>query len=406
MTTCRIRVTRDTPVSGAFEWVTLGEQGELLASGSANLAQPPVTGPCEVVLASDLVSLERVAVPPSQQRRLGSALRYLVEELALPDPERLHVAAAPAPERGALCLGIVDRQWLRSLLEKLAGAKLSATAAYPETLLPTLLPHTWTVVWLGGEGFVRTSENEAVALDATQRDGAPRNLRLALEQASVADSRPQTVVVRCGRGAAPPHIKAWSRALEVPVEAGPEWSWSDAQRRPPLDLLQGEFAARFVAAPWLRRLRRPAILAAALLALGSIALALDWWAKVRERDALLAEMRTVYRETFGERATVVDPPLQMGRALADLRQRAGHVGPADFVALLGVAAELLPDPAGRIEALAYDGTALTVTLRPAAQEALLKELRGKIPPRGYEVTQQAAPGGGGMTLRLRPRPAS
>ena len=406
MTTCRIRVTRDTPVSGAFEWVTLGEQGELLASGSANLAQPPVTGPCEVVLASDLVSLERVAVPPSQQRRLGSALRYLVEELALPDPERLHVAAAPAPERGALCLGIVDRQWLRSLLEKLAGAKLSATAAYPETLLPTLLPHTWTVVWLGGEGFVRTSENEAVALDATQRDGAPRNLRLALEQASVADSRPQTVVVRCGRGAVPPHIKAWSRALEVPVEAGPEWSWSDAQRRPPLDLLQGEFAARFVAAPWLRRLRRPAILAAALLALGSIALALDWWAKVRERDALLAEMRTVYRETFGERATVVDPPLQMGRALIDLRQRAGHVGPADFVALLGVAAELLPDPAGRIEALAYDGTALTVTLRPAAQEALLKELRGKIPPRGYEVTQQAAPGGGGMTLRLRPRPAS
>lgn len=406
MTTCRIRVTRDTPVSGAFEWVTLGEQGELLASGSANLAQPPVTGPCEVVLASDLVSLERVAVPPSQQRRLGSALRYLVEELALPDPERLHVAAAPAPERGALCLGIVDRQWLRSLLEKLAGAKLSATAAYPETLLPTLLPHTWSVVWLGGEGFVRTSENEAVALDATQRDGAPRNLGLALEQASVADSRPQTVVVRCGRGAVPPHIKAWSRALEVPVEAGPEWSWSDAQRRPPLDLLQGEFAARSVAAPWLRRLRRPAILAAALLALGSIALALDWWAKVRERDALLAEMRTAYRETFGERATVVDAPLQMGRALADLRQRAGHVGPADFVALLGVAAELLPDPAGRIEALAYDGTALTVTLRPAAQEALLKELRGKIPPRGYEVTQQAAPGGGGMTLRLRPRPAS
>jgi hypothetical protein len=33
-------------------------------------------------------------------------------------------------------------------------------------------------------------------------------------------------------------------------------------------------------------------------------------------------------------------------------------------------------------------------------------LRGKTPPRGYELTQQAAPGGGGMTLRLRPRPAS
>ena len=72
MSTCRIRVTRDTPASGAFEWVTIGKQGAVLASGSANLAQPPVTGPCEIVLASDLVSLERVAVPPSQQRRLGS----------------------------------------------------------------------------------------------------------------------------------------------------------------------------------------------------------------------------------------------------------------------------------------------------------------------------------------------
>ena len=138
----------------------------------------------------------------------------------------------------------------------------------------------------------------------------------------------------------------------------------------------------------------------------SLALALDWWAKVRERDALLAQMHAVYRETFGERAVVVDAPLQMGRALADLRQRAGHVGPGDFVALVGVAAELLPDPAGRIEALAYDGTALTVTLRPAAQEALLKELRGKTPPRGYELTHQVPPGGGSTTLRLRPRPGS
>jgi general secretion pathway protein L len=406
MTTCRIRVTRDTPVSGVFEWVTLGNQGERLAFGSANLAQPPVTGPCEVVLASDLVSLERVAVPPSQQRRLGSALRYLVEELALPDPERLHVAAVPAPERGALCLGIVDRQWLRSLLDRLASAKLGATAAYPETLLPPLQPHTWTVVWLGGESFVRTDENEAVALDATQGDGAPSNLRLALEQARAAGTRPHALVVRCGRDAAPPDIEAWSGALGASVEPGPEWNWSDAQRRPHLDLLQGEFAASSGAAPWLQRLRRPAIMAAALLVLGSVALGLDWWSKVRERDALLAEMGAVYRETFGERAVIVDAPLQMNRALADLRQRTGHVGPGDFVSLLGVAAELLPDPAGRIEALAYDGTALTVTLRPAAQEALLKELRARTPPRDYELTQQAAPGGGATTLRLRLRPAS
>ncbi len=404
MSTTLIRVTRDTPASGAFEWVTIGKQGERLASGFGNLAQPPVTGPCEVILASDLLSLERVIVPPSQQRRLGAALRYLVEEFALPDPERLHVAATTAPERGALCLGIVDRQWLRSLIERLAGAKLNATAAYPESLLPPLLPDTWTVVWMGGEGFVRTGENEAVTLDATQGAEAPNNLRLALEQARVAGTHPQRLVVRCCGNAVPPDIEAWSSALGVPVGSGPAWNWSDSQPRPLLNLLQGEFAVRAGTAPWLRRLRRPAMLAASLLILSSIALALDWWVKVRERDALLAEMHALYRDTFGERAVVVDAPLQMGRALADLRQRAGQVGPGDLVALLGVAAELLPDPAGRIEALAYDGAALTVTLRPASQERVLKELRRTALPQGYELTQQASSGGSGIALRLRPRP--
>ena len=99
MSVCRIRVTRDTPASGEFEWVTLDRQGALLGSGAANLDHSPVAGACELVLASDLVSLERVVAPPSQQRRLGSALRYLAEDFALADPEQLHVASAPGPDR-------------------------------------------------------------------------------------------------------------------------------------------------------------------------------------------------------------------------------------------------------------------------------------------------------------------
>lgn len=409
MSTCRIRVTRDTPASGAFEWVTLGRQGEVLASGAGNLAQPPVAGACEVVLASDLVSLERVAAPPSQQKRLGSALRYLAEELALPDPERLHVAAAPGPDRNSLCLGIVDRQWLGALLERLGRAKLAASAAYPESLLPAIMPHTWTVVWKGGEGFVRTGENEAVALDVPEPDGAPTNLRLALEQARAAGARPHALVVRCLRESAPPAIEAWSAALDVGVELGPEWHWADAQHRPVLELLQGEYAPRGAAGSWLQRLRRPAIMAATLLALSSLALALDWGAKVGERRALVNEMQAIYRETFGQSAVVVDAPLQMSRALAGLRQQAGRIGPGDLLALLGIVAGQLLDPARHpVESIAYDSAALTVTVRAAAgppSAALLEELRAKPLPPGYDLALQAASAGGGATLRLRPRPA-
>lgn len=402
MTTCRIRVTRDTPNSGEFEWARLGRQGEMLDSGTANLAQASITGPCELVLASDLVLLERVTAPAAQQRRLGPALRYFVEELALPDPERLHVAAVPAPERNALYLGVVDRQWLSGLLARLRGAGLLPVAAYPESLLPTLLAHTWTVVCREGEGFVRTGDSEAVSLDVTDAAQAPGNLRLALESARAAGIGPHALMVRPGRNTRPPDVEAWSAALGLPVELGPEWHWADAQQRPGLELLQGEFAVRG-GASWARRLRRPAILAGALVALASLGLALDWGAKVRERNALLGEMHSIYRETFGDKATVVDAPLQMRRALAELRQRAGEVAPGDFLALLGVAADLVPPDARQgVREISYDGTTLIVKLRSAAEsEALLRALRSNPPPSGYELAAGEESKNGGPALRIR-----
>jgi general secretion pathway protein L len=410
MTVCRIRVTRDTPSSGAFEWVTLDRQGAALASGVANLESSPVTGACELVLASGLVALERVAAPPSQQRRLGTALRYLAEDFALADPEQLHVAAAPGPDRNSLCLAVVDRQWLKALLEGMKRAQLDPHAAYPEALLPALAPHTWTVVWEGGEGFVRTGKHEALALDVAKPDAVPTALLQALENARTLGASPQAIVVRSTTSYAPPDVDAWSAALGVPVEQGPAWHWASAQPRPELELLQGEFAARGASGPWPQRLRRAAILAGVLVALNSGAIALDWNAKVRERNALREEMRTVYLETFGAGAVVVDAPLQMQRALADLRKQAGLIGPGDFLALLGAAAELLSPASGSgLESIAYEGSALTATLRPGAGQqpaALLEALRAKSAPPQFQSQMEAAPTAGTVVVTLRPRPGS
>lgn len=405
MTTCRIRVTRDTPSTGAFEWVTLGKQGAVMASGSANLDHSPVAGPCELVLACDLVSLDRVAANASQQKRLAPALRYLAEDFALSDPELLHVAAAPGPDRNSMCLAVIDRQWLQKLLARLEGAHLAANSAYPESLMPALEPHTWTVVWSGDEGFVRIGHNEAIALDLTEQGVTPVGLRLALENARAAGAAPQAMVVRSTPQSTPPDTDAWSETLALPVDAGPQWHWASAQRRPDCELLQGEFAVRGAAGAWLQRLRRPAIMAGALIAFTSVAIALDWGAKVRERNVLLEEMRAVYRETFGEGAVIVDAPLQMGRALAQLRHQSGQIGPGDFLALLGSAAGRLLDPAKlHIESLTYENAALTVTLRPEAGQqlaTLMEELRATALPPGIDVQAEAAQASGVITLRLR-----
>jgi general secretion pathway protein L len=290
------------------------------------------------------------------------------------------------------------------------GARLDASTAYPESLLPALMPRTWTLVWGGSEGFVRTGKYEALVLDVAEPNSVPTALRLALDNARAAGGSPQAIVVRSVMQAAPPDVDAWAAALGVPVEEGPAWHWASAQPRPDFELLQGEFAARGAAGSWSQRLRRPALLAAVLLALNSAALALDWGAKVRERNALREEMSAVYRETFGAGATVIDAPLQMRRALEDLRKQAGHSGPGDFVALLGAAAEILPGFAGsRLESVAYENAALTVTLRPVAGQqtsALLEALRAKSPPPQFQARAEAAPASGAIVLTLRPRPGS
>jgi type II secretion system protein L len=404
MTTCRIRVTRDTPVSGALEWATLDARGAVLAAGTGNLAQSPVKGACELVLASDLVTLDMVSAPPSQQKRLGSALRFLAEDLALPDPEQLHVAAAPGPSRDSVCLAIVDRQWLVTLLARLEQAGLRPAAAFPESLSPPLAPHTWTVVSRGGEGFARTAAHQAIALDVAPAGAPPAALHLALDAARASGAEPQAILVRHERGSVPPDVHAWAAALGVAVESGPEWHWTSAQARPDVEILQGEFTPRRTAGPWVERLMPAAILAATLVVLGSLAIALDWGAKARERKALVEEMRGLFAEAFGANAVVVDPPLQMGRAVAEMRQQAGYAGRGDFLALLRIFAEEIRDPLRhRVESLTFENAALSVTLRPLAglqPATLARDLRAKPVPQGYEVQIEEAPASGAVTMRL------
>ena len=401
MTTCRIRVARDTPSTGAYEWAIVDDKQSVLDSGAAPDRQPP-RGACELVVASELVLLDRIPAPAAQQRRISSALRFLVEDSAIPDPERLHVAAAGASARDTVSVGIVDRQWMEQMLARLERSGHIARSAYPECLLPELLPRAWTVVWNGDGGFARTAAVEGFALDSADHGELPVSLRLAMDAARGAASAPQRLVLRVAAGVAPPDTEKWSSALGIPVESGPAWRWTDAQGKPGLDLLQGEFAPRATERGWTRALRRPAILAGALAIVCVAGIAADWGAKAYERRALTAEMQAIFRAAFGESAVVVDAPLQMERALAQLRRQAGQIGADDFLALFGAVADRLLDPAkDRIESIAYGNGALTLLLRPndAAQfSTRFNALRAQTPVPGLEIKLESAESSGRISL--------
>ena len=408
MTLCRIRAGRDSAITGAFDWAILDDNRTVLDSGSAPLRPPPAKSECELLLASELVLLEEITVSAAQQRRLSSSLRFLVEDMAISDPERLHVAAVRGAGKDILHVGIVDRQWMEQMLGRLGRSGVTVRAAYPECLLPDLPARGWTVAWNGAQSFARTGEFQGFVLDLAAEGEVPVALRLALDEARARASAPERIVVRIAAGAAAPALERWAAALGIPVEPGPAWHWAGARHRPGLNLLQAEFAPRTSEIAWTRALRRPALLAGALVIVTLSGVTIDWTMKVRERDTLTAQMQQVFRNVAGESAAVVDAPLQMRRALAQLRRQAGQIGADDFLALLGAVAGQTLDPAKfRVDGIVYGNSTLTLSVRPvdASQfSTLLGELRRKSSIPGLDIRLEPVESTGTISLRVAQRP--
>ena len=405
MTPPRIRVGRETLDNGLVEWSRWDAKHARLETGVAELGAPPARGECELVVASELVLLDQLRVPVAQQRRLAGSLRFLAEDAAIPDPESLHVAAAAASGKDNLAVALIERQWLARLLARLERAGIRAQAAWPECLLAPLPAQAWTVICGARTCYARTGELAGLVLDRVDGAGAPVALQLALDAAREAGRAPARIEIRVGEDAAPPDTSGWSAALGLPVEAAPAWHWSQSRERPGLDLLQGEFASRAAPGGWRRGLRRSAVLAATLVVVASCGIALDWAAKARERRALLAEMESIYRTSFGDSAVLVDPPLQMRRALGDLRRQAGEPDAADFLVLLAPLASGLLD-AQPLERVTYQRGTLTASLVPrdaAALGARVRALRAKDALAAPELRLQPVDASGRLQITVTAR---
>ena len=406
MTLLRIRVGQETLADGLVEWARWDAKDARLETGVAELGTPPAIGECELVVASELVLLDQLRVPAAQQRRLAGSLRFLAEDAAIPDPENLHVAAAAAPGKDNLAVALIERQWLARLLARLERAGIRAQAAWTECLLAPLPPQAWTVVCGARTCYARTGEMEGLVLDRVNGAEAPVALQLALQAARDLGRAPERIEIRVGQGDAPPDVSGWSATLGLPVEAAPTWHWSQSRERPALDLLQGEFAPRAAAGGWRHGLRRSALLAAALVIVVSCGIALDWAAKARERRALLAEMQSIYRESFGDKAALVDPPLQMQRALGELRRQAGEPDAADFLALLAPLASGLLDAGQPLESITYRRGTLAASLVPrdaAALGARLEALRARNTLAAPEIRAQPLDASGRLQITATAR---
>jgi hypothetical protein len=161
----------------------------------------------------------------------------------------------------------------------------------------------------------------------------------------------------------------------------------------PRSLLQHDLAKPLFGAERWRAWRRVALLLIALLAVQIIAMQVHWGQLRAERSTLREQAAGQLRAAFPNTTTILDAPLQMQRALADLRAHSGQSDPGDFTSLVSAAGLIFADaPVNALAGLEYGQSAE----RAAGQRGLrihVSAQAGSSTAQQAEWTQRAAAAG-------------
>jgi general secretion pathway protein L len=287
-------------------------QGEPRRGKLEQLQIPPQAQPV-ALLDGSAALLSRAELPAGTHNRLRQALPYTLEEQLAAEVETLHFALASTSSAGGIAsTGSAGGGWLaatvsRAVMDALRPRLGRASVALPDYLALPESQDCLTIVCLEGRALVRGPDcGFSIELAA-----APQFIALALQQHPVRRVR-----------------LAGELALSLPPETAleslntPPWqilARTLASTRPPLNLLQGEYAP----AARMAGLLRPWVLSAGLLAAWLLLQAGLEWQETRRMQAELrglnAQIEALYRETFPDARKIVHPRAQMEQQLARLR---------------------------------------------------------------------------------------
>ncbi|MBT9477334.1 type II secretion system protein GspL [Polaromonas sp.] len=314
--------------------------------------------------------------------RLRSVLDGLLEDRVLDDPAQLHFAIAPQAQAGApIWVAACDRAWLHAWLAALEQAGRPVAHIVPEMTPPAEEAGRASLHVIGNP-----DQAQAVLSGA---DGVSM-LPLSVASAALIDWPEGAEVV------AEPAVAALAEQYfkrPATLQTGPErWllaaqsAWDMAQ----FDLLYTRRARtrKHLSALVKTLLQAPRWRAArwAALALVAVNLAgLQAWAW-QEKAALAAKraaIRDTLTATFPEVRVVVDAPLQMARALADLQRRSGTASSADLETMLAQYQTSVPD-ARAPSAIEFTAGELRLKGLDAASQGL-RDAPTRLQARGYSA---------------------
>lgn len=343
------------------EWALCDDSGKLLQTGHDPLANLPNGYECIAILAPDRVLSIASTLPPGLKRRWRAALPFIAEEYTLTEPDNNHVVPGKMLEDGRTNLAVVDKTWLTQIIEACRSAKITLRRIIPETFMPPLETGSWTMIWDGQSGFLRTGMTSGLILDGNDHT-MPLGLQLQLRTATL----PQKIVVSFPPdtlSAAQP-LPAW-HDVPVPMVSGAAWDWRRAPIPPEaMNMLWGELAPSIRLKEWWPNVRPVVQLLLVLFLIEAIGTNIEWAQLTQERKVLTDNMQRSFRSAFGEGSTLVNAPLQMQRNLAEMRHAAGLPDEGDFLPLIKLAAVRLNElPAGSVKNLHYESGRLDVEIQ-------------------------------------------
>ena len=352
-----IRLPSKAAADAAEHWAALpspfalaSTSGAVEKEGTAPLADLSgmVAGADRVVLllaASD-ASFLRVKTPPLTPAKLKLALPNLVEDQLMMDPAECVVLPGDLAD-GLRTAIVAQRGWLDILIRTFTGYGAKSVAVVPSQVsLPFDENAATALVAEHGADLdldltLRLAPQEALGLPIyAAGTEAPQEVLSSI--AALAPGRSLVLYVPQARVPAfqDEAAKHVAEGREIQVYAD-NWPRVIGQLgKAPLNLASAMGGAGARQIDW-RQWRWPVVLAALLILVNAIGLNIEWLRMKREAKSLRDGMIQIYRSSFPNETTILDPLAQMKKKVADAERDSGRSSPDDFSQLAGNFAEVM-----------------------------------------------------------------
>lgn len=321
---------------GAVPYVRLDSSGVPAEQGEAQLSLLPRATFTMGVWPAEQITLLAAALPPMPQARLQAALAGTLEDRLLGDMSSQHLAAGPRAEDGSVpWAACCERAPLAAAMQSLEQAGHRLDHVVPE---PALLEPGWACLQhLDGRRvrlLWRDAQGEAAWLHLDDSDPGEACPRVA---GALVEPGLQELARRWFGDAA--ELRVCERAQWLARAAGSGWDLRQFELAPraAAQRLWAELREQAATPAW----RRVAWLAGAVAVVQVLGLNLQALQLRHQRNALDSQVQRVVEQALPGTPAVLDPALQMSRALDQARQRVGEPTSDGLEVLMGAAASLL-----------------------------------------------------------------